>query len=404
MGSIMNALRGWARVELACRYSERAVNICARNHVEFWDLKRTPEGAAQMSVSLPGYVKLRQVARETGAFTVKIVRRSGAPFFLWRLRRRYVLLAGLLLCVLLTGLSSVFIWQIDVTGNQDVPSSKILAALKGEGVDIGKCVLNITEQRVADRILLQIPELSFITLNNHGSRLEVIVREKRPVPELYDPDIPTAVFARKAGIITETTVLEGWRTAEPGDTVDVGDRLIASWVPLGAGRLTHASGSVWARTWYEMSMEMPLKVSRKTYTGERSKRLFLLFGGKRINLYFLGGNPYAGCDKITVYKKLTLPGGTVLPLTVARDTFEEYTLRTEEVSPEEAERVLSARLTGLLEEQIGQGWVVSRDFETRAEDGLVTVTLRAECVEEIGLERALTPEEIAAEKAGQPQP
>ncbi len=404
MGSIMNALRGWARVELDCRYSERAVNICARNHVEFWDLKRTPEGAAQMSVSLPAYVKLRQVARETGAFTVRIVKRSGAPFFLWRLRRRYALLAGLALCVFLTGLSSVFIWQIDVTGNKTVPSSKILAALKGEGVDIGKCVLNITEQRVADRILLQIPELSFITLNNHGSRIEVIVREKRPVPELYDPDVPTGIFARKAGIITEVTALEGWKTAAPGDTVDAGDELIASWVPLGTGRLTHASGSVWARTWYEMSMKMPLETHRKAYTGEKAKRFSLLFGGKRINLYFLGGNPYADCDKITVYQKLTLPGGTILPVTVVRDTFDEYTVRRDVLSPEEAEQVLSARLTELLEAQIGEGWVVSQAFETQEEDGLVTVTLRAECVEEIGQERALTQEEIAAERIGQPRP
>lgn len=400
MGSIMNSLRGWARVELSCRYSERAVNICARNHVEFWDLKRTPEGAAQMSVSLPSYVKLRQVAKETGAFTVRIVRRSGAPFFLWRLRKRYALLAGLALCVILTGLSSVFIWQIDVTGNRTVPSSAILAALKEEGVDIGTCVLNIAEQRVADRMLLKIPELSFITLNNHGSRIEVIVREKRPVPELYDPDVPTGVFARKAGIITEITALEGWKTAAPGDTVDVGDPLISSWVPLGAGKLTHASGSVWARTWYEYSMKMPLETGRKTYTGERSKRFSLLFGGKRINLYFLGGNPYADCDKITVYKRLTLPGGTVLPVTVVRDTFEEYTTQAAAFSPEEAERVLSVRLTELLEARIGEGWVVSKDFETKAEDGLVTVTLRAECVEEISQERALTEEEIAAAKGG----
>ncbi len=404
MGKIMNSLRGWARVELRCRYSERAVNICARNHVEFWDLKRTPDGAAQMSVSLPSYVKLRQVARDSGTFTVKIVGRRGAPFFLWRLRRRYALLAGLALCVALIGLSSIFVWQIDVTGNETVPSSEILAALKNEGVDIGTCVLNIAESQIANRMLLRIPELSFIALNNHGSRIEVLVREKRPVPELYDPDTPTGVFARKAGIITGITALEGWKTVNEGDAVDVGDELISSYVPLGTGALTHAQGRILARTWYELSLKMPLEARRKVYTGENSTRYSLILGGKRINLYFMGGNPYAGCDKITTYDKLTLPGGAVLPVTLVRDRFDEYTTEYAVMDREDAVRILSARLMEMLEAEIGDGWIVSSETESRSENGLVTVTLRAECVEEIGQERALTEEEIAAERAGQPQP
>ncbi len=396
MGVVMNFIRGWARVELACRYSERAVNICARNHVEFWDLKRTEDGAAQMSVSIPGYLKLRRVAGETGAFSVKIVRRSGVPFFLWRIRKRYALLIGLIACVLLTALSSVYVWQIDVVGNETVPTSQILAALRNEGVDIGTCVLDITEERVANRMLLDIPELSFITLNNHGSRIEVIVREKVAKPELYDREVPTGVFARKAGIISEITALEGWQTVKAGDAVDAGDELISAWVPQGKGFLTHASGKVQARTWYEMSLKMPLETAKKEYTGEKHTRTAIILGGKRINLYFLGGNPYGSCDKITTYKTLTLPGGAVLPVKIVRDTYEEYDRTTAGLSEEEAGQILSVKLLELLEDEIGDGWIVSREFETKNDNGVVTVTLHAECVEEIGVERKLTEEEIAA--------
>ena len=399
MGAVMNFIRGWARVELTCRYSERAVNICARNHVEFWDLKRADSGAAQMSVSIPGYLKLRQAAGETGAFSVKIVRRSGVPFFLWRIRKRYALLAGLLACLFLTGLSSVYVWQIDVVGNETVPTSQILAALKKEGVGIGTCVLNITVSLVANRMLLDVPELSFITLNNHGSRIEVIVREKVAKPELYDRDVPTGVYARKAGIISEITALEGWGCVKAGDTVDEGDTLISAWVPQGKGFLTHAYGSVRARTWYELRLKMPLAADRKAYTGKKRARTAIILGGKRINLYFMGGNPYTSCDKMTTYETLTLPGGAVLPVTVVRERFEEYERTPAALSPEEAERILSVKLLELLEQEIGDGWIVSREFETENRDGAVTVTLRAECVEEIGVQRELTEEEIAA--AGQ---
>lgn len=396
MGAIMNFVRGWARVELTCRYAERAVNICAGNHVEFWDLVRTESGAAQMSVSIPGYVKLRRVAAETGAFSVKIVRRSGVPFFLWRIRKRYALLIGLVLCLALTGLSSVFVWQIDVVGNETVPTSEILAALKNEGVDIGACVLNITEEQVANRMLLRIPELSFITLNNHGSRIEVICREKVLRPELYDREEPTGVFARKAGIISEITALEGWTKVKVGDAVDAGDELISAYVPIGTGFTTHASGRVLARTWYEMSLEMPLETVKKEYTGEKRTRTAIILGGKRINLYFLGGNPYTSCDKITTYNTLTLPGGAVLPVTIVRESYEAYERAPAELTVEEATQILSVKLLDLVEDEIGDGWIVSRELETESENGVVTVTLRAECVEEIGVERKLTEEEAAA--------
>ena len=65
----MDLISGRVRVELRCRYSERAVNICARHHIEFSDLTRTPEGNACLTVSIPGYMKLREVARDTGAFS-----------------------------------------------------------------------------------------------------------------------------------------------------------------------------------------------------------------------------------------------------------------------------------------------------------------------------------------------
>lgn len=394
MINLMDHLRGSVRVELQCKYSERAVNICARNHVDFRDLTRAPDGTAQMTVSLQGYRTLRRVAERTGAFTVRTLRRRGVPFLLWRIRKRYALLLGMAACLFLVGLSSLYIWQIDVTGNENVPTSEILAALKDHGVDIGTNLLTVSAKRVANDMLIDLPGLSFITLNTHGSRLEVIVREKIEKPELYDPNVPTKVIAEKAGIISELTIFEGWQLAGLGDTVAEGDELVASYVPIGNGRVTHAKAEIWARTWYELTLSTPLETMKKEYTGEKTSRTALILGGNRINLYFSGGNPYTECDKMSVYTPVALPGGAVLPLTVVRDSFEEYRTVPCAVTVEEAERLLTSKLLYDLEEIIGEGYIVSHEFETREEGGLVTVTLRAECVEQIGREVPLSQEEL----------
>lgn len=403
MSRTVNYLLGSARVELTCRYSERAVNICARNHVDFRDMRRTGEGKTEMTVSLPGYVKLRRVARDTGGFEVRIVRRHGAPFMLWKLRRRYTLLAGLLLCAVLLGLSTLFVWQIDVVGNETVPTSEILAALREEGVDIGTCILDIKNKWISNSMLLRIPELSFITLNSQGSRIEVVVREEIPRPELVDPDVPVAVYAKKAGIITRMEVNEGWAVRQTGETVDVGDELVEPWVPIGAGYMTRARARVWARTWYELRLKMPLETVRKTYTGEKKTRTAIILGGKRINFYISGGNPYTDCDKMIVYTPLTLPGGAVLPLTVIREQFEEYETYTDTLTEESAKAILSAQLLAKLEDAIGDGSITSTEFESSLEDGILTVTLHAECLEQIAAERILTDEEAEQYKSAPTQ-
>ena len=399
MKSAVNYVAGTVRVRLDCKYPERVINLCAGNNVDFWDLERAPDGAARMTVTIGGYAELRRVSRETGAFSIRVTRRRGVPFLLWRIRKRYALLVGMVLCLLAVTVSSFFVWQIDVTGNETVPTSEILAALRSLGVDIGTSTLAISQERISNRMLLLVPRLSWITLNTHGSRIEVMVREKILKPELYDPDVPTGVYAAKAGIIVRTVVTEGWKVAAQGDTVLPGDELVSAHVPVGAGSLVHAQAEIWARTWYEFSLQMPLENAKKTYTGATSTHTAIILGGKRINFYFSGGNPYAGCDKITMYTPVELPGGAVLPLTIVRDTFEEYTLTEGTLTVQEAERILSAQLLYRLEQTIGEGSVTSAAFETAEENGVVTVTLRAECLEQIGAERALTEAEIAGYKA-----
>lgn len=394
MRGAINYLRGTVRVELTSKYSERAVNICAANGVDFWDLERTDDGASRMSVNISGYLKLREVADRSGAFSVRIIRRRGAPFLLWRIRKRYVLLAGMVLCLAAVTLSSFFVWQIDVTGNETVSTSRILASLRSLGVDIGTSTFKISQERISNRMLLLVPELSWITLNTHGSRIEVVVREKVPKPEILDPDVPTAVYAAKAGIITEMEILEGWSAVEAGDTVDVGDELISSYVPVGDGRFVHAEGRITARTWYEFTLSTPLETVKKEYTGRTRRRRALILAGKRINLYFFGGNPYEYYDKISQYDTLIMPGGSVLPVTLVTDSFEEYERVSSGLPAEEAERLLRSRLMYMLEREIGDGSVTSTSFEKYERDGLLYVTLRAECLEEIGRPKELAPEEL----------
>ena len=76
-----------------------------------------------------GLAQVRQAARQVGA-AATVRREQGAPLLARRLRRRYVLLAGLLLTVLLVLEGNFTIWEFQVSGNETVPDEVILRALR----------------------------------------------------------------------------------------------------------------------------------------------------------------------------------------------------------------------------------------------------------------------------------
>lgn len=225
MKKAVNYLRGSVRVQVQCPYPERLVNICASNNIEFWDLRRISPVSVQISMHIGGYRLLSSIATKAG-FDISEVRKAGVPFFLWRLRKRYVLLAGMLLMFLTVWTLSLFVWEIDVQGNKAVPSQEILAALRDLGIGIGTFGPAVSSEAISNDMLLRFPGLSWIAVNVSGSHAEVLVRERVPKPAILDKNAPVMVYAVKSGIITKMSALEGKDAVKPGDTVQAGDILV----------------------------------------------------------------------------------------------------------------------------------------------------------------------------------
>jgi similar to stage IV sporulation protein len=395
MKKALNYVRGSIRVEVECLYPERFVNVCAKNDLEFWDLERVSKTAVRVTMHIGGCRKLTELSAGSD-FTVRPVKKTGVPFFLWKIRKRYVLLAGMLLCFASVWVLSLFIWEMDVYGNEKVPTHLILEELDAIGIKIGSFGPSIVSEAVSNEILLRIPELSWIAVNVYGSHMDVLVRERVPIPEIVDENKPMMVYATKSGIIAKMSVLEGKTLKEVGDTVVAGDIIVTGVMDsIASGkRLVHAMADVTARTWYELSAQMTLPTTLKSYTGKTETKTAVIFAGSRINLYFNSGISWQDYDKITVEKTLMLPTGNVLPIRIVTETYKEYDPVEAKLSVFSAEEILKARLMSRLNAEISNGEVVKTDFATTVENGVVTVTLKAECLERIAAERDFTEEEL----------
>ena len=395
MQAIINFLRGSVLFTVTGVFPERFLNLCAQAGVGFWDLEWLDPHTLRLRVS-------RRDARRVGPLAEKVLceararRHLGFPYFLAGFRKRYALLLGLALSLAAVCLLSRFVLTIEVSGNETVSTAAILTELSRQGVRVGAYGPGLDVRRISQESLLRLDGLAWMSINLHGTRAEVLVREKLPEPEVRDESTPANVVAQADGVILDLEVLDGQAAFQEGEAVLRGEVVISGTMDLrepeysavDAGqRLVHARGNVWARTYRTLTAQIPLEAQVKRYTGEKEIQWSLLALGRTVNFFGKGGVFSEGYDKIVETHPLTLPGGRGMPLALRRTEYRAYVTEPAALNAGAARSMLEERQLERLDALIGEdGEVLDTVFTVREEDGMLAVTLRAECREQIGRE------------------
>ena len=97
---LWNYLRGSVLLRCQSAAPERVLNLCAVHEIPFWDVKWQTEECFTLRTTRQGARRLAQSAAETDA-RLERLEEQGAPLLLRRMRRRYVLIAALVLAAFL---------------------------------------------------------------------------------------------------------------------------------------------------------------------------------------------------------------------------------------------------------------------------------------------------------------
>lgn len=395
MQAIINFFRGSVLFTVMGAFPERFLNLCAQRGIGFWDLEWEDAHSLHLRVSRRDAKRLKELG-ERVMCEVTPQRRMGVPFFLMTFRKRYGLLLGLALAIAAVGIFSRFILTIEVSGNEKVPTAAILTELSRQGVRVGVYGPGLDTRRISQEALIELTDLSWMSVNLHGTRAEVLVRENLPEPELRDETTPANVVSAATGIITHMEVLDGQAVFQEGDTVLEGEILISGVMDLkepkyseiDAGqRIVHARGNIYARTWRTLEAAIPLEAEVKRYTGEEKTQWEFVALGHSVNFFGKAGISPSGYDKITTSHVLMLPGGRVMPLALRKTEYRAYDTVSVPLEEPAAQTLLEDRLLLRLSDLIGEtGEVISTGFSARKSGGMLVVALQAECREQIGRE------------------
>ena len=306
-----------------------------------------------------------------------------------------MLLGCLALTVLLLVWSGMFIWDIEIEGNETIPEGVLRQALAECGVDVGAFWPGFSQDQIRNSVILRVPGIRWMTVTVRGSHAKVIIRESRKHLPLVAEKEYVNIVAAKAGIVETVQALRGTALKESGQAALPGEVLIGGYATGrdGVQGPVRAIGTVTARTWYELTAQAPLEAAEKTDYGAKHTRWALIFGKRRINFYKDSSICPAGCDKIINVYTLGWKGVFTLPVTVERTVLTEVDLTAQAQTALREE--MEAQLMELLEQSVGEdGEILSASFTASEGDGVMYVTLHAECREPIGRDQPLTAEDL----------
>ena len=391
---LLSRAEGMAECELTGAEPAVFLNRCAGAGIPLAAVSGE-EGGLRLSLPLRELKRAENLALRSQC-ELKSVRRRGGALLLRRMRLRLTLLICLALnvCVLLG--SRLFLWEMTVSGNENVSSARILNALADCGVGPGSFWPAFNGEALRSELLEKLPELSWAAVNVHGSRAEVIVRERIPKPPIYDARIPTDLVALRPGFVREVRALNGTALVKPGSAVAPGETLIAGRAEsaFSGGRALHAAGSVSAETYRELSAVTPASEALRQETGKTFTRWALEIGTKRINFYRNSSICGENCVKIRSVWQCCAKRLFTLPVALVRERYAEYGLSSVPRDAKPACESMERQLREALTDSLSPDASVEQTRISRTADGArITVCLRAVCTENIAVEQILRQEE-----------
>lgn len=389
-------LTGWARLEIRGEHPERFLNELAERAVPFWQA-RPPQGhALQLSAPDRELARIRDMAA-AGGFEAVVLRRFGWPCLGQKLLRRKLFLAVLGCMLLLLGCSRLFVWRVEIEGaGEELSRSEVRMALADCGVDVGAFWPAFSQDLIRNAMLLRLPELRWMTVNLQGCTARVILRTAYEAEAVVEEGQFVSIRAARAGLVTQVLALRGTAMVSEGETVLPGQVLIDG---LASGRYNshgalRAIGLVEAETWRELSLWAPAEREEILSREKVGSRWALILGKRRINFFKGGSICPAFCVKMTEEAVWAADGLFQLPVALVKETV--WRCGTESRAAQQREALETLLYEELLAQLGDGGEVLESYFSCSEADGLVTVTLRARCREQIGRETVMSPEEIAA--------
>lgn len=382
---LLNYLLGYVMIEVEGYFIERFLNLCVQKQIFLWNSRREKSTILYTNISIYDFKRIREIAKQTKC-RVKIEKKKGIPFFFHRYQKRKVFVFVAAFISILLIVSSRFIWNIEIEGNNNISKEELLQVIEENGLKIGQLKSKVNTKEIINQIRLDREDVAWIGIELQGTNACVKVVEADPKPDIIPEEEYCNVVADREAEIVKIKALNGTPLVKEGEIVKKGSVLIAGWLEgkYTGTRYVHATGEVEAKVWYTETQRVYFSQEQKEATGKEETKYTIQINNFTINLYKTLSK-FEKYDTINENKKLKLFSNFYLPVSIIKT--KNYEMMTNKITYgiEEAKRQGEEKAIEKLEMQIQEKEkIVNKYVNTYGNEEYMDVEVTYEVLENIG--------------------
>ena len=408
---LLKYILGYVRITVEGYYIERFINICTTSKILIWNLKREKGVRLYLNIGIKDFFEAVKIAKKLKC-KVKITQKRGIPFLVHKYKKRKIFVITLLVVTILIGISTKYVWNINIQIDsnmemigieEDVKEAGLNVGMKKEKINVQEIAKKINTKDIINKIRLKRNDIAWMGIEIKGTNAIVRVVKAKEAPEIVDEKEYSNIIAKKSGVITKIIAQNGTamvnigdeveenQILKIGDTVNVGTTLINGWME---GKYTgirnvHSLGEVEAIVKYSKTEKIPLKTIEKVATGKKETKYKLKISNFQINFYKTLSK-FEIYDTIETEKKFKIFSNLYLPISITKITNQEQEKIEKSYTKEDAIQIGTTKLEKIIEDEIGTNKnIIDKKVDVIEIDNYIEVNVTYEIIENIGIQEKI---------------
>lgn len=217
-------------------------------------------------------------------------------------------------------ISNNYILRFEIQGIEQINKNEIMQIIKQN--DINNFTLkNKINLKQLENNILKVDKVSLVSATIKGNTLIINIKEKVHNPEYEEKDSFLPLVSKYNGIVTKINVTQGTPLVKVGQTIKVGQELIAPYVidTSGETRGVYAKGEVFADVFFSESFEVNSAEIKYSPTGKVIQNRQIFVGSVKI----FDANIECKFKEYKTEVKEQILNGALLPLKIVETIYYE---------------------------------------------------------------------------------
>lgn len=385
--------RGYLYVRMTGYSPERFFNLCGNAGIILWELHREETGYV-FCISLRAFRRLKPMLRKSGT-QIRILKRVGLPFLLFRYRKHRFFAIGILAAFLFLMVMSRFVWSVEISGNHQYSAQLLTKFLAEEQIGYGVRKREIDCENAEVLLRNHFPDITWVSVRLSGTKLYVAVQERLPAGNAGEESalVASDLVTEVAGEVTSVLVRRGTALVQAGDEVEAGTVVVSGMIPIqdDSGEtvsydLCAADADVTIHTTLPYEDHFSAKKQVREQIGKTKYGIGVLTEDGQLNLFWQQ-KAQTGC--IRIYRQICLGRDFYLPFTLVTERLWQYENNETDRTEAEIKRIAQEKLDNYIQKleknaiQILSNSVIIEKNATEVSvhgtlDAMVTVSRRTE--------------------------